>query len=434
MKNQANREPKTEAVYLAARALKRVVKPLSKATGYWVIVILVTMMTGRLVASKGSLARAVQPLVWGVKWGWNRAHRAMERGKIKIDEMLEQMNEWCMSNLEVEEVKMGIYQREVIAVDTSTIARLRSSNKLELGAKEYWTKIGKAVKCNVVAVASKIVIIKGIRVGLSYKVKMACSAESAIEEVFGELRETPRKKLILVDAGIATKEEFSKATEKEALLGRLRINQKMRCAPIKIKGRRGRPPLHGDIIHPGRNVVEVKEDEIIVLDSPEGKITVRRWNNLHFEKHPKVKIDVLRVDDPKYKKPLVVGTTARELTTEEFYASYPMRWPIETLFFVGQDSCAMDCPRAWTKNAIESRVGLSLLASSLLQSIAASCEVIAIGPWDTRPTASAGRLAKFLDLYSHSFLELSLEGLPLRNYSKIKNTGFFNNLRNLWAA
>lgn len=111
-----------------------------------------------------------------------------------------------------------------------------------------------------------------------------------------------------------------------------------------------------------------------------------------------------------------------------------MRWPIETLFFVGQDSCAMDCPRAWTKNAIESRVGLSLLASSLLQVIAASCEVIAVGPWDRKATPSAGRLAKFLDLYSHSFLELSLDGMLLRNYSKIQNNSFFNNLRSLWTA
>ena len=116
MKNQINREPKTQAVYLAASALKRVVKPLGKATGYWVIVILVTMMTGRLVSNKGSLASAVQPLVWRVKWGWNRAHRSLERGKVVIEEMLEQANLWCMSSLEVEEIKIGINQRQVIAL------------------------------------------------------------------------------------------------------------------------------------------------------------------------------------------------------------------------------------------------------------------------------------------------------------------------------
>lgn len=433
MKNQANREPKTQAVYLAASALKRVVKPLSNATGYWVIIILVTMMTGRLVANKGSLARAIQPLVWRVKWGWHRAHRSLERGHVQIEEMLEQANLWCMSNLEVEEIKLGLRQREVIALDTSVIARIRSGKKLALAAKEYCTKVGKAVKCNVVAVASKIVMIKEIRLGLVQKVKIKESAESAIEEVFEELRKTNSNKLIIVDAGIATKEEFSKATEKEALLGRLRINQKLRTQPIK-KNSRGRPPIHGQIMHPGASAVEILEDEKITLESPEGEITIRRYNKLHFQEYPEIKLDVLRVDDPKYKKPLVVGTTARELTTEEFYRAYPMRWPIETLFFVGQDSCAMDCPRAWTENAISSRIGLSLLASSLLHAIAASCEAVATGPWDLNAKPSAGRLAKFLDLYSHQFLELSLDGFALRNYSKIKNNSFFNNLRSFLAA
>jgi hypothetical protein len=277
MKNeQANREPKTQAVYLAASAMKRVIKPLSKATGYWVIVVLVTMMTGRLVESKGSLARAVHPMVWGVKWGWHRAHRAMERGKVLVDEMLVQMEEWCKENLELEEVRIGKYQREVIAVDTSTIARLRSSEKLGLKAKEYWTKVGKAVRCNVVAVASKIVMIKGIRVGLTHKIKMTNTGESAVEEVFTELRKTANKKLILVDAGIASKEEFSRATEKEALLGRLRINQKLRCEAIKIKGRRGRRPVHGAIIHPGRTVVEISEDEKLLKQSADGEIEVQK--------------------------------------------------------------------------------------------------------------------------------------------------------------
>lgn len=43
------------------------VTPLSKATRHWVILILVTIARGRLVASKESLARTVQPL-WEVKW------------------------------------------------------------------------------------------------------------------------------------------------------------------------------------------------------------------------------------------------------------------------------------------------------------------------------------------------------------------------------
>jgi hypothetical protein len=432
--DQINREPKTEAVYLASRAVKRITEEIPKGSRYFIVIVLIGMMTGRLVANKGSLARTVQPLIWGIKWGWHRVHRAMSRGKVEIDEMIEKMNKWCEEELELEEIRIGKYQREVIAIDSSTVARLRSGEKLELAGKQYWSKVKKAVKANVLATASKIVMIKGIRMGLVQKIRYGNNAKGEVEKVFNEVEKTPQKQLILVDAGIATKEQFSKASENKAILGRLRINQKLRCEPIKIKGKRGRPPLHGEIIHPGKNIVEVVEDEKMIKQSPEGEIIIRRWNKLHFEEYPKVKIDVLRVDDPKYKKPLLVGTVARELTTEEFYSAYPMRWPVETNYFVAQDTTAMDMPRAWTKNAIERRIGLSLITGSILQAISASCESIAVGPWDSRATPSAGRLAKFLDLYSHSFLELSLDCIAPRNYSKIPITGFFNNLRSLWAA
>src|ERR671915_2194921 len=36
---------------------------------------------------------------------------------------------------------------------------------------------------------------------------------------------------------------------------------------------------------------------------------------------------------PNYKEPLLVGTTASELTTEELGPAYPHRWPVETLFY-----------------------------------------------------------------------------------------------------
>ena len=47
-------------------------------------IVLVVMMTGRLVQSKASLARAVLPLVLQLKWGWHRVERAMERGQVPL--------------------------------------------------------------------------------------------------------------------------------------------------------------------------------------------------------------------------------------------------------------------------------------------------------------------------------------------------------------
>ena len=86
--NQVKREPKTEAVYLAARAVKRIVEGIPKGTAYCIVIVLIAMMTGRLVANKGSLATTVQPLMWGIKWGWHRVHRAMSRGKVDQGESI----------------------------------------------------------------------------------------------------------------------------------------------------------------------------------------------------------------------------------------------------------------------------------------------------------------------------------------------------------
>src|SRR5262249_46290650 len=68
--------------------------------------------------------------------------------------------------------------------------------------------------------------------------------------------------------------------------------------------------------------------EEVLIPGDKGDIRVRRWNALHFAAARHTILDVLRLDDPAYQRPLVVGTTARELTTAEFLRAYPHRWPV----------------------------------------------------------------------------------------------------------
>ena len=131
-----------------------------------------------------------------------------------------------------------------------------------------------------------------------------------------------------------------------------------------------------------------------------------------------MRLDVVRIDDPAYDTPLLVGTTAGELTSEECWVGYGHRWPVETNFFVAQDTTAMEMPRAWTETALERRISLALLAGSLLKAIAAVCAPQAMGPWDRQPVRSAGRLANYLDLHVWHFAALALEGIAPRNYRK----------------
>ena len=408
-------------MYLAASAVNNLICGLPAGTAYFIGVVLITMMTGQLLQHQGSLARAVLPYVVHLRWGWHRTHRAMERGQLSLDALFDGALNWCVEHLPVEPVRLGSERRSVHAIDSSTIARLRASKKkCALLGKGYCHRAGRAVSANIVAALTTVVLIRGVRVGLVRRTRFGASGEEAVAKIFADLPESRDKRLFSVDAGIATKEQFQQASDRDALVGRLRKNVSLRRAPRPTRpGQRGRPPLHGAVLHPGVKRPQGRPDEDLTIQIEEREVRVRRWRGLHFRSAHQTIIDVVRVDDPAYKRPLLIGTTARELTTEEIRAAYGHRWPVETNFYVAQGSCAMEQPRAWSERAVARRISLALLSGSLLKAIAAACEALPMGPWDRKAVSSAGRLANHLGLHAAHFVALALKGIAPRKYDKI---------------
>src|ERR671931_68833 len=146
------------------------------------------MMTGRLMQHKGRLARAVLPLLGlHLRWGWHRVERAMERGKLLLDELFDQAYEWCLTQLDVEPVRLGCHQREVTALDSSTIARLRCRvGRAALLGKGYCHRAGRAVRANIVAAAVSVVLIHGVRLGLVRRVWFGAGCGAAVSKLFSE--------------------------------------------------------------------------------------------------------------------------------------------------------------------------------------------------------------------------------------------------------
>src|SRR5713226_8023069 len=103
-RTQTNQDPSADPVYLSAAAVSSLIQTLPAGTAYFIGIVLIVMMSGRLVERKGSLARAVLPFVAEMKWGWHRVERAMARGSFSLDKMFDRMLEWCMANLPVEPV------------------------------------------------------------------------------------------------------------------------------------------------------------------------------------------------------------------------------------------------------------------------------------------------------------------------------------------
>jgi hypothetical protein len=421
--------------YLVAHALNTLVRSLPAGTAYFLGVVLVTLCTGQLVQRQGSLARAVLPYVVHLRWGWHRVERAVERGAFGLDALFERATAWCLTHLPAEPVRLGREQRAVQALDSSTIVRLRSRRASALLGKGYDQRAQRAVRANIVAALTSVVLIGGTRVGLVRRTRFGKRCEEAVAALFQDLPPSAEKRLFSVDAGIATVEQFAAATEHDALVGRLRKNVVLRRAPRPRRhGQRGRPPVHGPVLHPGATRPEGRADEDTTLTVEDRQVRVRRWNTLHFARTPKTLLDVVRVDDPLYKRPLVLGTTARELTTTETRQAYRHRWPVETNFFVAQGTCAMEMPRAWTDTAVSRRISLALLCGSLLKAIAAACPPLPMGPWDRKAVSSAGRLANHLDLHARHFAALALQGVAPRKYHKMAKVKHTQNLQLPLAA
>lgn len=408
-------------VYLAAHAVNNLVRVLPAGTAYFIGIVLITMFTGQLVHHQGSLARAALPYVLQLRWGWHRVERAMERGKLGLDVLFDRAFTWCVECLPVEPVRVGRERRTVHAIDASTVVRLRANQKrCALLGKGYCQRAHRAVPANIVAALTTVVLIRGIRVGLVRRAYFGATCQEAVAKVFAALPKSPEKRLFCVDAGIATVEQFRTATAHDALVGRLRKNVTLRRAPApKRPGKRGRPALHGPVLHPGARHPEGRPDEDATVRIEDRVVRVRRWRNLHFRETPRTLLDVVQVEDPAYKRPLLIGTTARELTTAEIRSAYAHRWPIETNFYVAQGTCAMEMPRAWSETGIVRRISLALLAGALLKAIAAAGAPLPMGPWDVKAVSSAGRLANHLALHAGNFVALALKGLAPRSYRKI---------------
>lgn len=180
-------EPSTDPVYLATAAVQSLIHPLPSGTAFCIGVVLIVMMTGRLVQAKGSLARAVLPFVVHLRWGWHRVERAMERGTFSLDAMFARAADWCLAHLPIEPVRLGREHREVNAIDSSTIARLRAGPRLALAGKGYCHRAGRAVRANIVAALTAVVMIHGVRGGLVRRTRFGPRCQDAVARVFDAL-------------------------------------------------------------------------------------------------------------------------------------------------------------------------------------------------------------------------------------------------------
>lgn len=328
-----------------------------------------------------------------VRWGWQRVARAMARGTVGRAVLLAQADTWCVAHVPGEPGRVGREAREWVALDTSTIARRRAGARVALAGTGVCPRAGRAVRANIVAAAPSLVRSRGVRVGRVRRTRFRARCEDAVETLVPALPARERTRLIIVDAGLATPERCAAATDQEALRGRVRLNRTWRGAPPPPSGKRGQPTWPGPVWHPGALAPQVEPAEAFVRPGDPGDSRVRRGTTRPCAEARHTILDGLRSEDPADQRPLVVGTTARELTPEECLRASPPRWPVDTHVCVAQATTARERPRAWPELARERRMRLARLTGALVPALAAATGPLARGPWDRQPRPSAGRLA-----------------------------------------
>ena len=301
-------------MYLTAAVVHSLIQPLPSGTAFCIGVVLLVMMTGRLVQTKGSLARAVLPCVVHLRWGWHRVERAMERGTFSLDAMFDRASAWCLAHLPLDPVRLGREHREVNAIDSSTIAVCGRARAWPWRAQA--TAIGLAGPCGPISWPpwASVVMIHGVRVGLVRRTRFRTSCQDAVARVWRSPPTRGNGSWWSMRA-LPPRSSLPRRPSQTPLLGRLRINAKLRCAPPPPTGNPGRRPLHGEVIHAGRDVPRWPPDVERHIPGEAGLIRLRRWYLLHDEACPTLRLDVVRIDDPTYDTPLLVGTTAYELTS-----------------------------------------------------------------------------------------------------------------------
>ena len=197
-------------VYLAASAINNLITGLPAGTAYFIGVVVVTMFTGQLVQHQGSLARAAWPDVVHLRWGWHRAHRAMERGQLCVDTLFDRALAWSLERLPVEAVRLGSECRSVHAIDSSTIARLRANpQKCALLGKGYCHRARRCVPANIVAVLTTVVIVNGVRVGLVRRSRFGATGEEAVAKYLPTCHQAQTRACLVSMPGLPPKTNSS---------------------------------------------------------------------------------------------------------------------------------------------------------------------------------------------------------------------------------
>lgn len=401
-------------MYRAQAAVIKLVEELGIGTNLRLHDAMLMVMSGGLVASQGALIPALSEA--GLDQNeCLRTWQGIATGSWQGNALLSKLKEVVKREGEWQALEIGGYR--VKAMDTTAIYRPRLQN---CESKHFESQAGRALPAIKFGLLGSIGSIKAQRVTLpelmvrgdeqaaseeALMQQLAQQAVAFLEENDGVTADRKFPVLALIEAGV-----------KQVVVRRAKNLTLRRCQPTPKPGR-GRPAKLGQLIRPlprsyqGRPLAASVPDEMSSWQetTEHGEVRTlevqlwhevvlteqKAWSPEQKQLNRQTSWTALVIKHPDFVDPMLILMNVK-LTPQQSYAIVRARWGIEQPPLVSKQLLGA---RRMFVHAPEMRFRLPELvfvAGALLTYLAASCEPMPSGWWDTQPRPTAGRLRRQL--------------------------------------
>jgi hypothetical protein len=400
-------------VYRTQEAIIAITKDLCQGTNLAIHDVLLTLMSGRLLESRGAIIPALSAMNLNKK-ECLRTRKAIQKGAWSIRQLLEKSFSWTKTHTKWQPLTVAGYA--IKAIDTTCIYRPRL---VTCKTKHYSSIAGKALPAINFAVLSAIGRIEKQKVSVPQLLirgdDHALTEEALMQRICEQsLTYLTSNDVVTADRKFPVMVMLESKIEKVVVRRATNFTVRRVLDPTsRTDQTRGRPRKRGELIRPlprmHKGVVHAAStpDETSTWTDSQGRVLeAQMWRNVVLTEqvgwsderkalNAKQQWRVVVVKHPDYLMPMVILLNL-ELSPVEAYTAMGGRWGVEQLPLVSKQLLGGHRMFVFEPEMCFRLPELTFLAASILMVVAGSCEVMPSGWWDMKAKPTAGRLRRVL--------------------------------------
>jgi hypothetical protein len=387
-------------VYRVTQGLSSLLEPLPIGTNLGLFHLLLMLMSGRLLESRGAVVPGLAALGLAPP-AVRRAWATLAYGQWEIAPLLTHCQQWIQAEGRWQPSQHGGYRPVVCDLVGFFRPRLQGC-----ATKHYLTAAGKALPAIVVGIAARVGAVGPQRLAIPCWLLRADPedpSEAALQRrlLTATGQALAEQEVLVCDAGFPLTQVLQAGVPRFLVRGAK--NFTARWAHLPAYPGKGRPHAYGNVVRPlprtyqGRTIAATPCDREETWQEDDCILKACFWENLVARdgKPGDPTFTCIVIHDPRYQEPLLLLTNV-SISGAVARALYHHRWPIEQLPLVGKQMLGAQRQYLFAPESRQRLPELALLASSILSYGAATSPAIPTGFWDRAPRPTSGRLRRVL--------------------------------------